>query len=640
MVACDDPQQQLTWLVLFYLDVESPELIEPAKAELLELLQPEIDPRIGVFVQLTGLQFEGRNFRGTRRYQIRDRSLCELQNVRNYRRSSARSLKDFIVEVLRATTKASLLADTTRKLLVIWGHGAGVGLGLEPLLGGRMVRRALARLTEYQPSGRALRVAQGAAESTPFFKQQFVGRDTASLLSGAVDVSTATVIEDALIEANREEAQDKTTKIKQVTTQESPRPLDLVIFDSCFMSSAEVAYQLRKVTRYFIASQGNLGFPGLDLTRLLVAVRDAAEMGHAPDDKDAARKRDRHLLELGKRIVNQAIELDAGALGLSLYRLQRLGKCIAHDPATDPACAITPDCNEAPVDPRCKEANQEQGVRKFRDALRDLVEALRLGVWRENLRRQIRRAFRDASTLDVRQFIDLADLATRLQSVTQAKPDCSTWESAVLTEEALKADPVREQIATHVTNAGISLEAAENAYAKIRAAVGDALEDDAARIRRAAEELEKLLADPTQFLAYHQARRRASGEEQGVSIYCPWFQAADGDRPRGRDVRVDVRVYSRLDLCRPWPEAGQFPTPSQALSKSNAYKSGVGTGWADFIYTTSGHVPGSPVSSDAAPCLESLLSLMSASPLGRSGPPKNDGQAREAEPFDANDDDE
>lgn len=544
-------QDAFTWLVLFYLDIESPELLEPAKAELLELLQPEVDARIGVFVQLTGLQFEGRNFRGTRRYQIKNRSLCELPGVRNYRRSSARSLKDFIVEVLR-DQKPRLDAATTRKLLVIWGHGAGVGLGLEPLLGGRTVRRALGQLTRASPQERVYRVAQGATQGQQFFKQQFVGASTASILSGAVDVSTATVLEDALLEAAHLQ--------KLPPAQRSPAPFDLVIFDSCFMSSAEVAYQLRKVTRYFIASQGTLGFPGLDLTRLLVAVRDAAAMGRAQTGRAPDAEKDKYLLELCKRIVDQAIELDAGALGLSLYRLQQLGKRIKHDPATNPA--------------------SDAGVRRFRDALRELVEALRLGVWRADLRRQIRDAFRDASTLDVRQFIDLADLATRLQSV-----------------------------------------------------VGDAL-DDATRIRRAAEELEKLLADPKLFLAYHQARRRASGQEQGVSIYSPWFQASDGPRPRGRDVRVDVGVYSRLDLCKPWPTPAQFPRPSEGAGAPTASKGDIGTGWADFIFTVSGHVPGSTPPCDTRRCLDVLQSMMDVERLGLGGGTKNDGLARELDDYD------
>jgi len=51
-------------------------------------------------------------------------------------------------------------------------------------------------------------------------------------------------------------------------------PLDLLVFDACLMSTLEIAYQLRRNTRFMVASQSNIPVPGCRFAPTLEFMRD------------------------------------------------------------------------------------------------------------------------------------------------------------------------------------------------------------------------------------------------------------------------------------------------------------------------------------------------------------------------------
>jgi|CXWL01.1.fsa_nt_gi hypothetical protein len=501
-IEVETPPEECDWLVLIYMDIGGPELIEPAKAELFELVaalvkQPGAAPSecVQVVVQTTGLLLDGRNTRGTRRYRIAGGQLKDLSpRVKgrkygereeaaanppppdpfagdyDYPLSTAQSLKSLILDGWRQTQ-----VRARRKMLIIWGHGAGVGSGLDLTTVPTRTPADQVPSKTLQPwsihnfglTGMTSRRLTASVEGILSRDKQRPGDGP----QPAMNATTSTVVEEALLKAGAE--------IKKGEI------FDLIIFDSCFLSSAEMAFEVRRLTRYFIASQGTVGFPTLDLTRILHAMQ-----GRGTTDED--------LLELGRIIVDQALDVDSGAVGLSLFR-----------------CSVE-NWGDPPWD--------------FLQCFRSLVAALRLAIWIPELRSDIRQAFEAAAWVEVRQFVDVVDLAVRLQRCRQPGPAPSAEEYPLDSDLYKKLTRFEHEL-----------------HQSLRR-----------ELTEAAENLVNLLATPNGFLAYHQSRRVPAGQEQGISIYLPWFRSSAG----GANVKVDPSTYSSLDL--------------------NVYSR-----WSDFIYAIS-----------------------------------------------------
>jgi len=491
--ASGSPEDTCDWLVLIYMDISGPELVEPAKAEIFELLAANFDApgdlpataSVQVIVQTTGFLLDGRSSRGTRRYRIADGRLIDLSprevGAKFGERESLQSLPpdpfrgEFNYPISTGQSLDALVFDgwksgapkAKRRMLILWGHGAGVGVGLDLTTLSPSSNFDDSLPLDFQAIAARFRAQDLASRSKwispqyiPLQKPQRPGQER----QPGINAMTSAVIEEAMGRAGVNLEKDR---------------FDVVVFDSCFLSSAEMAFQVRKITRYFVASQGMIGFPTLDLTRVLRSIQ-----ARGLEEAD--------LLELGKSIVDQALDASSSAVGLSLFRCHVEGW---GDPPWD-----------------------------FMLRLRGLVAALRFGIWIPELREDIREAFRAAAFVEVRQFVDVVDLAVRLQKCREPRRPAP-----------IKYTPIDSEL-----------------FRQVDSFERDICEKLSSEIRLTARNLVNLLATPNGFLAYHQSRRLPTAAEQGISIYVPWFRSEAG----GANAKVDPDIYANLDLSRysRWPD--------------------------------------------------------------------------------------
>ncbi len=355
-------------------------------------------------------------------------------------------------------------------LLVIWGHGQGVG---------------------------GLLQAAGDDENRP----------TLLDIGGLPERDVALAIDAALPEGR-----------KPYDTGEpgrAPRKarLDLLVLDSCLMAGVELAFEFRNVARYLVASQTLVEFPGLNLGSVLRQFHDAVKPKTKPEDVG---------LIAGRGIVNLVGESLSGAQQLTLFNLGPL-----YSPQADLDSAlgdvslgiirlmhlIEKQCGPRAGNDDVAALDITGGLQRFAKSaglpllvwLWAFTQLLRWAMADGRERRRLVRAFERASYGPVRQFLDLGNLARQVHRYSRFGPlQSAGLEVAKRLREAKPngAEPPGDEQTTFVVRWRASLK----------------LED----------------------------KRRFSG----VSIYCPWFEAAPA-RPGAAavyDVLVDHDNYRSLAL--------------------------------------------------------------------------------------------
>ena len=370
-------------------------------------------------------------------------------------------------------------------MLIFWGHGAGVGttLTLPDSAPGRAVPEAV-------PNPGLLNIGG--------LKDAALARRLGKTLRG----------------------------VKQMNSGR----IGVLVFDSCLMSGAELAYEYRDLADYVVASQTLVetapgGPPGLNLGEVVTAFVKDTTWGPAPrDPRSDLREAATQIAELvGDRrsgaqqltafdVKGQYQESKDGAPSwletadrwLEMHALERESEFLLDEirfarlkkrrvPAARPMFVRAAAALEA--------SKRTLGI----DGLLWLfARLLSEASFDPGERERILVAFRNAAYRNVRQFLDLRDLASQVLQSSQNR-------LLQLVALALVAE---------LTPASQSFVVAHR------------------------------LAAPLQ------EKIRSSG----VSIYCPWFRATNGPgEPRVFDVTIDHARYRKLDLPRI-------------------------TGWADFVF--------------------------------------------------------
>jgi hypothetical protein len=308
--------------------------------------------------------------------------------------------------------------------LILWGHAQGVGFGVRPgvrflaspdtadfgydigssdaltvreLASALRSRRAEASAPgiDFSPNAQALLVALGAATQLPVVKDKSKGVRLANVLAatlGAMHTKNAAALLDAFKGKNASalhealaptpdgiEGEDARAlneglaltlaafrgaaeRMAAATTSLSSAPeIDILGFDSCFMSAAEIACELPRSVKYMLASEGTSPLAGWDYRAVVREI--VREPGIDP-------------ATLGHRLVASAAKWQ-----------------------DEPALALL---------------NLGQR-RELVDRVKSLVAALEQAVADGAERRRIREALRTAPTSGARQFLDLRELCLMLE---------------------------------------------------------------------------------------------------------------------------------------------------------------------------------------------------------------------------------
>lgn len=247
--------------------------------------------------------------------------------------------KDALTSVLQQWLQDE--QSTERKMLVLWGHSQGVASAL-------------------------------SSAGSPLYTSLGRGGFGYSPITG--DALTAKDISRAITDAGAGGSGGNNPAI------------DLLAFDSCFMSTSEAAYELRGKAKYLLASQSAIPLAGFDYT----ALGNTFAVPPPSDSKD-------------RTVVHVAVEL-----------MNQVGQ----DPDAPRTLALV---------------NLHEEVQEgFRERLQKLTDEL-LGALgldpahpeKEGNRAEwmrIRAAFEQATWHQVRQFVDLADLCRRLLNFCRETP--------------------------------------------------------------------------------------------------------------------------------------------------------------------------------------------------------------------------
>lgn len=210
-------------------------------------------------------------------------------------------------------------------------------------------------------------------------------------------------------------------------------PIDLLVFDSCLMAGAELAYEFRNLASYLVASQSLVevapgGPPGLNVGSVVSAFLQEDAWTDPVRQKRAGPS-----VEFQRRILEAALDVvaligdgNSGARQLTLFDLERA----RGDAPQEIANAMTWLEEQRSGAPSLKESGaaleQRIGASDERQALklsglfwlftRLLDEAASDPV----MRPQLLTAARSASFGRVRQFIDLRDLAQKVHEIPRS----------------------------------------------------------------------------------------------------------------------------------------------------------------------------------------------------------------------------
>jgi hypothetical protein len=316
----------------------------------------------------------------------------------------------------------------------------------------------------------------------------------------------------------------------QVPPRRDTKRFDILVFDSCLMAGAELAFEYRDLASYVVASQALVeaapgGAPGLNMGEVLTAfLKEAAWRG-----PDGARG---DVAGAATDIAELVGDGRSGAEQLTVFALAESrwdGACAAKVRAAADEWLSQHRLDLENAELRARNIELLQGGKRERkpadrprilraaellkDKAKDLgvpgllllfARLLTEASFEPAERQRILLAFRGASFRGARQFLDLRDLARQVHQICQNR-------LLQLVALALFSE------------------------------LGPR-EDGFVLAHRAAVPL------------------REKGRLSGVSIYCPWFRARGTDaEPHTFDVSIDHARYRRLNL----PET---------------------TGWADFVF--------------------------------------------------------
>lgn len=359
--------------MLVFMAISSRALLDPARAALAALeddFRKLAEPRNRVVrVLLHGFKLGADDEPGVETLTIGDGGQPEPYTDRPYVPGDTGVLQEWLGEELKGTSP-------TQTLLVIWGHGQGVG---------GLLQAARAGDDENRPT---LLDIGGLAE-----------RDVARAIDAALPTDA------------------KSWDTGVPGRKPLKARLDLLVLDSCLMAGVELAFEFRNVARYLVASQVLVEFPGLSLGSVLRQFQDAASA-----------KPEQVGLIAGRGIVNLVGESLSGAQQLTLFNLVPL-----YSPQADLDSAlgdislgiirlmdlIEAECGSPPTG---ADRDITAGIKRFAKSaglplfawLWAFSQLLRWAIADSRERRRLVRAFERASFGPVRQFVDLGNLARQV----------------------------------------------------------------------------------------------------------------------------------------------------------------------------------------------------------------------------------
>jgi hypothetical protein len=205
--------------------------------------------------------------------------------------------------------------------------------------------------------------------------------------------------------------------------------LDVLVFDSCLMAGVELAYEFRDVARYLVASQTFVntapgGPPGLNVgaaVRAFIAKDAWLTAPPVEKDKQAAQQTDR-LLEGATGIVDLIGEMKSGAQQLTLFRLEDLSdeEFEGDDAPTEEWLrqARENPINVLKLSDELQKRLKGPGRIRIAGLIKLFARLLRVGA-DDGERERVLVAFRRASFTRARQFLDLRDLARQVHQFTR-----------------------------------------------------------------------------------------------------------------------------------------------------------------------------------------------------------------------------
>lgn len=466
--------------VLVFMDVSAPDLVDAAAAAkssvataLHEL--PELPARLFVRVLVHGYQVEARSQLGSE-CTAYDRpphglapqlvSTTRLASSVAYTPADPAALAAF-VEQSQRERPPQFEGGESRTTLFVWGHGQGVGSRL-----GRAVDIRPAREGRLPPQVEPPSLLNAGAAA---------GRNAVAALKAALLKG----------EARRP-------------------PLDLLVFDSCLMASAEVAFECRGLARFVIASQSFVARPGMELGG---SIAEYLTVYH--QHQGAARA-------AAKALVNRAGSLRSGAHEITLIQ-----------PTPDPPSE----------QPRQASPNA-------------LSIAAGLARWAENLSREASRPASPDLGYEAPQawpaaIAGVAELAPLFKqqpwfALAWAFTHLLRWASADADECPRLLAAFERTRYTKVRQFLDLKDLARQVHLHSRLAP---LQLVALELMRELEERDDGFVVRWRVFEGHEEKQRHGG----VSIYCPWFEATGPDE---FDASVDHEVYRQLELPRRTSWAG------------------------------------------------------------------------------------
>jgi hypothetical protein len=336
------------WLLMVYMKVDAPNLEGPLEMDLEELQKPLQAAPIGdrrkvrVLVQVDYPSGVSKRFLVTADEVI----------PRGGHRHESGADPDWTVEgFVRWARKRNPKVE--KSALVVWGHAAGIADSMEvPLAAGET--RLFASSADDGGKNKKF---------TPFLEILGLLRDVAP--AGALD-AWLDVLKAWL------QPEGVGNEIQAISTIRPP--LDIIGFDSCFMASVEIAYQLRGSARLLLAPQAAIGLEGwhydLLVDHILHNRRVTSRKAPAPDNA----------LELGLAAVRQVGLRTSSPQSLSLFCLKSMEPLIV----------------------------------ALRRLFLALASAMSHPKAESGLRYEVHAAFHATMWAGARQFLDVADLCRQL----------------------------------------------------------------------------------------------------------------------------------------------------------------------------------------------------------------------------------
>jgi Clostripain family len=472
------------------------------------------DRRVVVNVLVHGYQLDGSDDLGSMEFEFTLEAGVSERRVRkgslSYVPGDETVVAQWIRDRLDAAPGAGKPARVDSTMLVFWGHGLGVGT-------------TLTVPTRVERFGGSDAIRRPCLSNIGGFGDSALARQIDQRL-GVARGGGRVVAEGAL-------------------PAESGPPFDILVFDSCLMAGAELAYEYRALARYLVASQtlvdtAPAGPPGLNLGSVVrTFLKDGAWQSSC--ESKGRRCIGRDLGEVAAEIAELVGDEKSGARQLTAFNLQKLCVDVEYEirTARDWLEEHRPDREAERLRGQLEAARKAgpEGVDKgsqtaiaqgsqtaitiAADALEGKVAYGEVGiaglVWLftrllnqasfdPEERARIVVAFRSAYFVSVRQFLDLRDLARQVHRVCQDRL-LQIAALALVTELAPKEDA---------------------------------------------------------FVVAHQVAATLEEKERlsGVSIYCPWFRTHPGlSLTRPFNVTIDHGRYRELGL----PDV---------------------TGWSDFVF--------------------------------------------------------